>query len=309
MDDAQRDFQRRRLELFETRGTEMQPRRVEDAHGRSTYVLDSGGGGPALLMIHGSLADASIWAPIASRFTDSHRLLAVDAPGYGLSFPIDYGDADYRRTVTDWLGDLVDRLGLDAYDLLANSMGGYMALAHLLDGDDPSVRRLVLVGAPAGLDRWLPIPMRLMGLKGVNRLIFALMGNPDADDLRDSYEQLIVARPERLDRSYLEVAALGQSLPVTETGARTQLEQCATLGGFRRRYMLRDEVPTLSLPMLFVWGESDPFAPPDSGRELADRMDNARLVTVPDAGHLPWLDAPDETVDPILEFLSHDTAP
>ena len=59
----------------------------------------------------------------------------------------------------------------------------------------------------------------------------------------------------------------------------------------------------LSVPTLFAWGAVDRFAPPSSGHELAGRMPDARVEVLPDAGHLPQLDAPDALGAAIRGFL------
>jgi pimeloyl-ACP methyl ester carboxylesterase len=42
------------------------------------------------------------------------------------------------------------------------------------------------------------------------------------------------------------------------------------------------------VPVLILQGEYDTRTPPDNGRALAEQLDNATLVTVPQAGHETW---------------------
>lgn len=299
----QRRFEDDRIALFARYGVEMTARRVADRRGRETYLLDSGGSGDPLMLLHGGGSEGSIWAPIAGRFADRHRVLVPDRPGCGLSYPIAYGGFDFRAAAAEWFSEVVDGLELDAVDVMGNSMGGFFSIAYGLS-ERSRARRIAFAGAPAGLDRWGPWPLRFTGLKGVNRLVFALAGEMDADGLQDLYRKMLVADADALDQDYLEVWAAGGALPGAQVGWRTLLEECVTLFGFRRRYMLRDDFPELDVPILMVWGEEDAFASPDSGEALAEQMRNARLVRVPAAGHLPWLDAPDAVVDPVRQFLS-----
>jgi len=48
----------------------------------------------------------------------------------------------------------------------------------------------------------------------------------------------------------------------------------------------------LDQPALVVWGERDPWLAPAFADAYADRLPNATLLRVPDAGHWPWLDQP-----------------
>jgi hypothetical protein len=58
---------------------------------------------------------------------------------------------------------------------------------------------------------------------------------------------------------------------------------------------------------LFLLGERDVFVSPKFEKGLqpiADGNPNVRLVRIPDAGHLPWLDDPDQVVAEIERFLA-----
>jgi pimeloyl-ACP methyl ester carboxylesterase len=66
---------------------------------------------------------------------------------------------------------------------------------------------------------------------------------------------------------------------------------------------VRDELAGLDVPSLFLWGESDAFAPPESGEEIAARMPNARFERLPDTGHLPHVEQPETVAAAIAGFL------
>jgi pimeloyl-ACP methyl ester carboxylesterase len=73
----------------------------------------------------------------------------------------------------------------------------------------------------------------------------------------------------------------------------------------RGRYclMIREELARLGVPSLFLWGHSDAFAPPSSGRAVAARMPAATIEVIPDTGHLPHLERPDTVAAAIIHFL------
>jgi len=56
-------------------------------------------------------------------------------------------------------------------------------------------------------------------------------------------------------------------------------------------------------PVLTIHGVKDRSAPYGGGREWALLLPNARLLTVENAGHAPWIEAPDEVLDSIDTFL------
>lgn len=144
-------FEEHRLALLARYGFEGESRWVVDREGRRTYAIVRGEGPCPTMLVHGGLSHAGEWHSLAGRLPG--QVVIPDRPGCGLSYPIDYLGVDYRRAAADWLLDLADGIGSDQVDLVGNSMGGFfcIAIAH-----PERVRRLVLVGAPAGLDRTLP---------------------------------------------------------------------------------------------------------------------------------------------------------
>ena len=56
-------------------------------------------------------------------------------------------------------------------------------------------------------------------------------------------------------------------------------------------------------PVLTIHGRKDRSAPYGGGREWALRLSNARLVTVDEAGHAPWIENPAKVFGAIATFL------
>ncbi len=65
-------------------------RRVRWSRGE-TRVLELGDG-PPLVLVHGFMDNAALWAPILGALAARHRVIAVDLPGHGLADPFDYAD-------------------------------------------------------------------------------------------------------------------------------------------------------------------------------------------------------------------------
>ena len=68
-------------------------------------------------------------------------------------------------------------------------------------------------------------------------------------------------------------------------------------------YQLRPELKDLRPATLFIWGDQDKLGPPTLGVEMAKLAPNAHCEVLPDAGHLPWLDQPEECSRMVTEFL------
>jgi pimeloyl-ACP methyl ester carboxylesterase len=68
--------------------------------------------------------------------------------------------------------------------------------------------------------------------------------------------------------------------------------------------MLGDRWQALKVPTLLLWGDRDAFLTPEEGETIAARNPNLRVIRIPDAGHLPWIDDPERIVDEIEHFLA-----
>lgn len=57
-------------------------------------------------------------------------------------------------------------------------------------------------------------------------------------------------------------------------------------------------------PTLVVCGEDDGMVPPENSRQLAAAMAGAKLVLIPECGHLPMLEKPEAVRDTVFTFLA-----
>lgn len=294
-------FERKRLQLFAANGFAGESRRLVDRDGRETYMIVYGEGSHPTILLHGGLSEAGEWCLLAGRIPG--RIIIPDRPGCGLSYRIDYRHVDFRTDATDWLLNLMDGLAADQADLIANSMGGFFAMAFATAHPN-RVRRLVLVGAPAGLDTEIPLFPRLWGNPVIGPIVgklVAKMKSPEA--LRRRVFPTLVAHPEKVPNEYLEVALAAQKLPGAGVAAHTMLSAALTMRGWRRELMMRDDLAKLRLPTLFIWGDKDAFAPPSSGKDMVAKMADARIEIIADAGHKPYFDQPAATAALINPFL------
>lgn len=64
-----------------------------------------------------------------------------------------------------------------------------------------------------------------------------------------------------------------------------------------------EDIKKISHPVLTIHGRKDRNVAYGSGREWAFNLPNARLVTVEDAAHLPWIESPEIVSEAIKTFL------
>jgi pimeloyl-ACP methyl ester carboxylesterase len=292
-------FERDRLGLLARHGFDAASTWMTDSDGRTTYAMERGTGSCPKILIHGGLSEGSEWWPLAGRLDG--RVVIPDRPGCGLTYIPEPRRSTFRRDAIRWVANLVDALGAPRVDLIGNSLGGYFSLVYALAHPD-RVRRLVLVGAPAGLHRSVPLFIRLWGNPVAGRLI-TRRPPTDPEEMRAIFERVLVSDARRIPREALEITVEGGLLPGVGRHAFQMPRQLTTLRGIRPGLLINSEVEDLGTPTRFVWGEEDAFWPPSLADGLWDRMPDAELWTIPDAGHLPQLDHPDAVAGGVTSFL------
>jgi pimeloyl-ACP methyl ester carboxylesterase len=90
-----------------------------------------------------------------------------------------------------------------------------------------------------------------------------------------------------------------------ELGVVARDRQATALYGWRP-YMhdpgLRQWLHRVRVPALVVWGENDGIVTPEYGRKLCRSLPDARFEPIPQAGHYPQLERPDEVADAVERF-------
>jgi 2-hydroxy-6-oxonona-2,4-dienedioate hydrolase len=262
------------------------------------------GTGPPVLYVHGGLGGAYEVVSILAALAENHRVLVVDRPGHGLADPYDYRGIDLLDHGRTFLRDVVDALELPTVDVVANSLGALLSVAFALDAPG-RVARLALVGAPFGIMRRPPLLMLPLGLPLIGGPLGRyLFSNATRDGSRKFFGQVLVEHPERVDDRLLDV-----DVAHTRRNVESLLSLIACVAdwrrlGYRRELILGERWRALTMPTLLVWPEHDAFGSPENGEALVATNRNLRLVRLPAAGHLPWIDDPDTVLVEIEGFLA-----
>jgi pimeloyl-ACP methyl ester carboxylesterase len=130
------------------------PHEVFFVHTRygKTHVIASGDpASPPLVLIHPMGVGGFVWSSIVAPLSQQWRTYALDTIGdVGKS---ELADPDRYptkgRDYSAWLDDVFTALDVTTADMVAGSMGGWIAMSHAICAPD-RLRRLVLLG-PMGL--------------------------------------------------------------------------------------------------------------------------------------------------------------
>jgi pimeloyl-ACP methyl ester carboxylesterase len=270
---------------------------LEVLPGTLVHVRDEGPrDGRPVLLLHGSNASLHTWEPWVARLTAAgYRVITLDLPAHGLSGATrerDYSYAAYVRVVDA----LVTRLNLDKVAIGGNSMGGGVAWWWAVQ-NKARVAALLLVdstGQPAPEGSSSPLGAHLAKLPVAREIMASVTPRWIIKrSLVQSVSVKDIVTPAMVDR-YWELLLY----PGTREATLDRFSQYAPLPDGEA---LRD----LSAPALILWGAEDRLIPVGSAQWFAERLPNARLCILDGVGHIPMEEAPDRSVRPVLELLSH----
>jgi pimeloyl-ACP methyl ester carboxylesterase len=260
-----------------------------------------------VLLLHGIASVSAAAAPVLP-YLAGRRVIAVDWPGHGLSGPAILARTDPVRVhAVGVLREICAALDIDRADVVGHSMGAQFGL--YLAADWPQVvRRLVLVGAPgAGFAGVRPVPaMRLLSVPGLGRAVLAAPLSR-AGYRRNSEGMLGKGVLDRHPPGVTEVGYLAGRRPGFAPSVSSFFRALITPRRVRDGVALTPaELTGLAAPTLLVWGTADVFMKPQNATDSVAAIPDHTLVTVPGAGHLPWLDDAEACGRAIADFLAAD---
>jgi pimeloyl-ACP methyl ester carboxylesterase len=244
------------------------------------------GTGAPLLLLHGIGSSSRAFRHQLSELSDRFDLIAWDAPGYGQSE--DPPTAEFSiEDQADRAAQLLDELRLDSAHVLGVSMGGVVAQL-LYHRHAKRVRALVLCdtnpggGAAPEPERSERVRQRVQNLERLGAREMARQRAP------------VLVTPEAPRELVQELADI--MAEVRPAGYRAA---AIALG----RTDLTVSLKNIQIPTLVVHGACDQVVPLDTGRQLAESIPGARLVVIPDAGHVSNQERPLEFNAAVSEFL------
>jgi pimeloyl-ACP methyl ester carboxylesterase len=240
------------------------------------------------LYLHGCPTSSDDWIPLLERTGG----IAPDLVGFGRSGKAAH--LDYTLAgLANFIELFLDRLEIASITLVAHDWGAGAGLV-LAQRQPQRVQRVVLIGALPLLDgfRWHGLA-RIWRRPGLGELAMGATTRPvlrrllrrgyaDPGALSSARFEAIWAQFDQgTQRAVLRLHRSAPELKLAQAGARLE---------------------TLSMPALVVWGGRDPWFPPAFADRFRQRLPNAEVCVIDDAGHWPWLER-GEAVDRIAGFV------
>ena len=255
------------------------------------------GEGPAVLLVHGLASSLITWyCNMEALAKAGYTAIAVDLPGYGdsgLANHIDYAP----ESGAHFLAKFTSELGYDRFAVVGNSAGGLIAGVTALEYPE-RVDRVALVAA-AGLSRKLSWPLRLISIPVLGELIY----KPHMINKAAVVKRIFFRPPAILDDILPELLRV-RCLPHAPQVMLQSVRSGVNLLGLRREHNLLHRLKDLQAPLLAVWGEDDLIIPPVKAEELRSVLPRSTVHVLPECGHWPHMEKPDEFNRILTDFLS-----
>ncbi|MGI4829226.1 MAG: alpha/beta fold hydrolase [Janthinobacterium lividum] len=243
------------------------------------------GGGVPLVLIHGLGDRDESWAPMLKRLKRAgFHVYAPDLLGYGRSPKPTDGDYSMAGE-SKFVYDFIQALGLQKTDLGGWSMGGWVALdlAH----DHPEVLNRVVVFDSAGL-------------KFQPTYSFSVLTPQSPDDVQTLWSLM---EPEAKPLPFsVRKAAVRRMASVQDIVEKN-------LASMRVGPTVESTLPTLTLPLLIVWGSTDQLTPLALGRQMHDLAPHSELDIVEGCGHLAASLCAARVAPAVADFLKSNPPP
>jgi 3-oxoadipate enol-lactonase len=238
--------------------------------------------GASIVLFHSLLADQTSFDAIATPLAATHRVVILSLPGFS--------ESDFVGTELTQMADQI-AAGIAAMELtkpilLGNGFGGFVALLTAIRHPELA-SRLVLADCGAAFSELGRAAFRGMSAavkeKGLVAIADVAMRRLFAPDFQQRNPALVDERKQR----FLAV------------DVQTFHAACAALAGLD----LRDQLQSVTIPVLVLVGEQDEATPPPMSRELAAGLPDAHLIELPGLAHVPQLQAPEAFLAAIRPFI------
>lgn len=261
-----------------------EPRWFETRRGRLHYVDE--GSGPPIVFVHGMPTWSFLWRDFIRELRDTHRCVAVDHLGFGLSDKP--RGADYHpRLLSEDLTALLDHLQLEDFTLVVHDFGGPIGLGHALRRPE-TISRLVL------FNTWMWSLQDHEAGRAVDRAVGGSLGHALYVWFNGSARWLV---PRVVDSGFtMEPEVHRHYVDVTTRGSERfgQLGLARSLIGASQWYAsLWDRRSTLEhIPVQLVWGMSDPTFGASELERWCRLFPDAAVTRLEAVGHFPQEEAP-----------------
>ena len=258
------------------------------------------GQGPVVLLLHGLGASMVTWSRNIEPLAEAgFTVLALDLPGHGDSDKPGHLSYDPIGGA-HLLHDFSRALGVERLSLVGSSAGGLMVGLFALEHPE-IVDRLVLVGS-GGLGKRVSWFLRFISLPVLGEIFY----QPWIHNKMRTTRKIFYRHPPFLEEVLRELHRV-RSLPGSRRAALRAIRSSINYFGLRRHRYIVDRLKESPVPLMTVWGEQDIIIPISHADWIRRELPNSTVLTMPECGHWPHMEKPDEFNHLLTTFLRHAT--
>lgn len=247
------------------------------------------GNGETIVFVHGIFARKEHWVDVASQVKGEYRILLLDLPGFGDSQILPSGQYGYEQQAANLLA-VLGALKVERAHFAANSMGAQI-VGMIAVSDPHKVQSIALIGGPAGVSSPEPSDMQYALAEGRSPLV--VQSEQDYQD--------------RMAWLFPESPFIPQ--PIFRTWAKQEAARAVSNQRIWKEVHESEPVPlgklaeSIDQPTLILWCAGDRIFNVAGADQLHRSLKNSQLYIGDDCGHLPMLDAPEQTARTLNAFL------
>ena len=262
--------------------------------GMDVHYADEGNHSDSLplVLIHGTGASLHTFNGWTEDLKEDHRVIRMDLPGYGLTGP--FPDGDYSmNTYVAFLKAFLDKMKIDRCVLGGNSLGGEIAWRFALNYPE-KLERLILIDAAGYPNRESsePIAFKIAKIPVLkNALKFITPRFVARSSLENVYGESSLVTDDLVDR-YFE-------LTLREGNRQAFIDRFAVVkdpGAYQH-------ISLIEVQTLILWGGKDRLIPLELAYRFHDDLPNDTLIILPNLGHVPMEEDPEQSLKPVSYFL------
>ena len=245
------------------------------------------GGGPPLVLLHGWAMHSGIFAPLSERLARHFTLHLVDLPGHG--FNADCSTALTLEAVAAKVAELTPPA-----PWLGWSLGGLVAL-HAAQTRAASVRGLIMLAASPRFVRAPDWP------QGMDAQVFIGFASELARDYQATIDRFLMLEAQGSDHVREELRLLrAQVFARCQPSAQRLCESLQLL----QDSDLRAGLAQLSVPSLWIAGRRDRLVFPQAMQAAAGMTPGSHFLQIEHGGHAPFLSHADDVTGAITDFIA-----
>ncbi|MFE5330605.1 alpha/beta fold hydrolase [Embleya sp. NPDC056575] len=268
---------------------------------------------PPAMMIHGLGGSSLNWTELAAELRSDLSVELIDLPGFGYSAPPRNGDYSISAHCRAVEGAILS-LRKGPVHLFGNSMGG--AVATRLAARRPDLVRTLTLISPALPDlrvRPSVVPTALLGVPGVGRALLRISRNMTPEERTRMSIAMMYGNPGAVgEKAFADAAAeYRRRLELPYMMDAFSHSTRSVIGAYLERgsRALWRQAAEVRASTLLVYGRRDRLVDPRMAKRATETFPDARLLVVPDSGHVAMLEHPRVVARGFRELLDGALSP